>query len=237
MIDHRSVHPFNQKSPKKKKKWILKVLFQLLNCSFSGGGEQHAGALQVSRNVGFVRAEDVLEGRPGLPNGRQDPEGPFQERGPRGSEQPRQRDAADEGAGLQAAAAGSSAASPEEAASRQQQQQQPASGQKTQASRPRQAAILLSEVAEFLRERPDGRHTGHCGPEMQQNEPERRRVRVPLLRTGIQRRQTTPDREVPVQVSLVLLRPVPKLHRRGMDNRVQVNYLFEKKIKNKQKKR
>lgn len=46
----------------------------------AGGSEQHAGALQMPRHVRLMRAEDLLEGRPGLSGGRQNPEGPFQER-------------------------------------------------------------------------------------------------------------------------------------------------------------
>lgn len=60
--------------------------------NIAGGGEQHAGALQVPRHVGLVRAEDLLESRPGLPGSGQDPEGPFQKRCAGDADQSRQRD-------------------------------------------------------------------------------------------------------------------------------------------------
>lgn len=47
-------------------------------------------------------------------------------------------------------------------------------------------------------------------------------MRQSVLRQGLQRSATTAYRAVQVQVSLVLLRAVSKLHGRGMDHGLQI---------------
>lgn len=76
----------------------------------AGGGEQHAGALQVSRHVRLLRAQDLLEGGAGLPTGRENVKGSFPKRRVSGTEQSRQRNAADTSEGFAKKKAGSTEA-------------------------------------------------------------------------------------------------------------------------------
>lgn len=75
--------------------FLIPTLNRLTNKHYdtiAGSSEQHAGTLQVPRHVRLVRAEDLLEGHTGLPDGWQDPERPLSERRAGGAEQSGQRD-------------------------------------------------------------------------------------------------------------------------------------------------
>lgn len=78
----------------------------------------------MPRHVRLVRAEDLLEGHTGLPDGRQDPEGTFPERRAGGTEQSGQRDAVGQNSRIASEAARSTEA---EEASRRPQEETPGS--------------------------------------------------------------------------------------------------------------
>lgn len=184
----------------------------------------------MSRHVGLVRAQDMLEGGPGLPDSRPNPEEPFPERGRGGPEQLRQRDApepapsgqleASEAAKRQAAPAATAAA-----ADRRQQREQTRGQEEGRPKGPEQSqgtVVLFPKVPELLREGPAVGHRRDDRPQVQQAQRRWRRLRFSLLRERLQRRQAEMGREVRVQVSLVLLRAVPELHEGGVDHRLQV---------------
>lgn len=169
----------------------------------------------MSRHVGLVRAEDVLEGGARLPYDRSHLEESLQERRGRGAEQLRERNALNEGPGIPSTEARPSA-------SAEAPQQQPRAQAKS-TPQPPVAALLLPEVAQLLREGPPGGDPRDCRSQVQQAECGRRRMRVPLLRPRLQRRPATANRKVRLQVPLVLLRSVSELHCRGVDHSLQVN--------------
>lgn len=112
----------------------------------------------MPRDVGFVRAEDLLEGDAGVPGGRQDFERTFPERRAGDTEQSGQRDTVGQNSRIASEATGSAET---EEASRRPQKEAPG---------PRETALLLSEIAQLLRTGSGDRHRWHRGSQVQQDQ-------------------------------------------------------------------
>ena len=147
-------------------------------------GEEHAAGMQVSRRVGLLHDQDLLDDAAQVPAAGLHAEGEIQPGRARGGH-PRQ---------------------PQQAAQVPQGEEHlpQAAGHRPGVHR---------EVAQLLRGRPgDGQH-GHAGPHVQQDGTAAQRLRPDVLRARLQHASVLARVAVQLQVPLVLLRQVQHLQR------------------------
>lgn len=179
----------------------------------SGRLDADAGQVQVPRHVGQLRAEDLLEVGARVPGGWQRAEGTVPQGGVGRPVEHGQR-----AAGAVRRAKRLRAESP---VTLPQGQEEAQTDQKRGAG-PVAGPGLLPEVAQLLRARRQRRLPRHRGPPVQSNQPRDGQLLVVVLRTRLQRGQAETGGEVQLQVPVVLLRHLRKLHYTGVGDSVQL---------------